>query len=105
LGIEHVNVDAHAHLVASLLASSALWLDASAASSACTWPWPDCTPKKAARVAWATLRRAVSRSASAFSSSARVSFTRFCTAKPANSGRLSATPTLALLVRLFTPGW
>jgi hypothetical protein len=29
---------------------------------------------------------------------------RFCTAKPAKSGKFKATPTLALLVRLFMPG-
>ena len=47
------------------------------AYSALTWAWPDCTPKKARRVASATLRRAKSRSLRAFSSSTSVSLMRF----------------------------
>jgi hypothetical protein len=83
------------------LASSATWLEASAASSAFTWLAPETSPRNAARVDTETLRRVLSSVARDWSARARVSRTRFSVANPAKSGMLNTTPTLAAPTRVL----
>jgi hypothetical protein len=75
-----------------LFDSSADWLDTSAACSALTCARPLFTPRKAWRACSAALRRVVSRSLRALSSSAIDSRTRLVTAKPLKIGTDHCTP-------------
>lgn len=98
LGVQHVNVDAHANLVTQAVGFQSDLTGLLSSLEGFDLTLTGNHAKNAVRVACATLRRAPSKSLLALSLKDRVSRMRFCVEKPANSGTFRLRPMVAVLV-------